>query len=218
MKTYLILFGPPGVGKGTQGQILSKDLAIPFISSGDALREEINKKSDIAEKMCSFMNNGELVPDIVVEEFISKMLDQYPLDKGFVFDGFPRTIHQAEFLDSYLGRINVNLDAVISLLLPKEEIVKRISGRRTCERCKAVYNIYFNSFEDDARCKKCGGNLVQREDDKEEVVIRRVEVYEEKTEPLIAYYKNKGLLIEVDALGTVEDVAKRIKEVLSDRA
>ena len=217
MKTHLVLFGPPGAGKGTQGQFLSKDLGIPFISSGDALREGINKKSQIVEKMYSFIKNGELVPDIIVEEFMGKILDQHTLDKGFILDGFPRTIHQAEFLNIYLSKINVNLDAVIFFLISKEEIVKRISGRRTCEHCNAVYNIYFNSLEDDAKCERCGGNLVQREDDKEEVVIRRIEVYEEKTEPLIAYYKNKGLLIEVDAFGTVEDVSKRIKEVLSDR-
>ncbi|RLD20133.1 MAG: adenylate kinase [Caldiserica bacterium] len=218
MKTHLVLFGPPGAGKGTQGQFLSKDLGIPFISSGDELREGINKKSEIAEKMYSFIKNGELVPDIIVEEFMSKILDQHTLDKGFILDGFPRTIHQAEFLNIYLSKINVNLDAVIFFLIPKEEIVKRISGRRTCEHCSTVYNIYFNSLKDDAKCKRCGGNLVQREDDKEEVVIRRIEVYEEKTEPLIAYYKNKGLLIEVDALGAVEEVSKCIKEVLSDRA
>ena len=218
MKTHLVLFGPPGAGKGTQGQFLSKDLGIPFISSGDALREGINKKSETAEKMYSFIKNGELVPDIVVEEFMGKILDQHTLDKGFILDGFPRTVHQAEFLNIYLSKINVNLDAVIFFLIPKEEIVKRISGRRTCEHCNAVYNIYFNSLKDDAKCERCGGNLAQREDDKKEVVIRRIEVYEEKTEPLIAYYKNKGLLSEVDALGTVEDVSKRIKEVLSDRA
>jgi len=218
VRKHIILLGPPGAGKGTQGQLLSKNFGIPFISSGDALREEIGKNSSIGRKVFSFMEKGMLVPDSVVEEFISTILTKYDLNEGFVLDGFPRTIHQAEFLNAYLEESSANLDAVIYIYLPEDDIIKRISGRRTCKQCGAVYNVYFNPPKNDMRCDYCGSELVQREDDREEVVIKRIEVYSEETRPLIDYYKNHHLLCEVNGQGKLEDIAKRLKEVLYDRA
>lgn len=216
MKKHIVLLGPPGAGKGTQGQLLSKKLNIPFISSGDALRDEINKKSDIGEKVDSFIKKGALVPDYVIEEFIAMVLNKYDLSKGFILDGFPRTIHQADFLDSFLDA-NAKLDVAIYLSLPEEEIIKRISGRRVCKQCGAVYNVYFNPPKNDMKCDRCGGELVQRPDDKEEVVRHRIEVYKQETKPLIDYYNSHHLLYEVQGQGTLQDVAERIEEVLNDR-
>jgi len=217
MKKNIILLGPPGAGKGTQGQLLSKELSVPFISSGDALREEINKKSAIGEKVDSFIKKGALVPDYVIEEFIAAVLNKYDISRGFILDGFPRTVHQADFLNNYLRDINAKLDAVIYISLPEEEIIKRISGRRVCKQCGAVYNIYFNPPKHDMKCDRCGGELVQRPDDKEEVVEHRIKVYKQETKPLIDYYNNHHLLYEVQGQGMLQDVTERIRRVLNDR-
>ncbi len=215
MKTHIILLGPPGAGKGTQGQLIGEKLNIPFISSGDALREEFGGNTEIAEKFKKYINAGLLVPDDVVEEFIETLLDKYNLEKGFIFDGFPRTVHQAGFIMDYLKAKNIPLDVVLYLSIPDEEVVKRISGRRICPKCGAVYNIYFNPPKNDNLCDKCGTKLVQRDDDKESVVEKRIKVYEKETAPLIEFFKEKQLLKEIDAVGSVESVQYRIQEVLN---
>ncbi len=215
MKTHIILLGPPGAGKGTQGQLIGEKLNIPFISSGDALREEFGGNTEIAEKFKKYINAGLLVPDDVVEEFIETLLDKYNLEKGFIFDGFPRTVHQAGFIMDYLKAKNIPLDVVLYLSIPDEEVVKRISGRRICPKCGAVYNIYFNPPKNDNLCDKCGAKLVQRDDDKENVVEKRIKVYEKETAPLIEFFKEKQLLKEIDAVGSVESVQYRIQEVLN---
>ncbi len=216
MKTHLVLLGLPGAGKGTQGQMLSKKVGIPFISSGDALRSELKKGTDIAKEFEEYMNAGLLVPDDLVEEFLEKMLKRYDLRKGFIFDGFPRTTHQAEFIERYLREINVPLDAAVYLSVPDEVIIKRISGRRVCPKCGAVYNIYYNPPKHDEICDICGTPLVQREDDMPDVVKKRIEVYKKQTKPLIEYYKNKGLLITVNANGSVQEVFNRLEGALND--
>ena len=216
MKTHLVLLGLPGAGKGTQGQMLSKKLGIPFISSGDALRNELKKETKIAMKFEGYMNAGLLVPDEIVEEFLEKMLSNYNLKNGFIFDGFPRTTHQADFIEQYLRKIKVPLDAAIYLSVPDDVIIKRISGRRICPKCGAVYNIYYNPPKHDEICDNCGTHLVQREDDMPEVVEKRIAVYKKQTEPLIEYYKNKRILITVDANGSVQDVFSRLEGALND--
>ncbi len=216
MKTHLVLLGLPGAGKGTQGQMLSKKVGIPFISSGDALRSELKKGTDIAKELEEYMNAGLLVPDDLVEEFLEKMLKRYDLRKGFIFDGFPRTIRQAEFIERYLRKINVPLDAAVYLSVPDEVIIKRISGRRVCPKCGAVYNIYYNPPKHDEICDVCGTPLVQREDDMPDVVKKRIEVYKKQTNPLIEYYKNKGLLVTVNANGSVQEVFTRLEGALND--
>jgi adenylate kinase len=214
MRTHIVLLGPPGAGKGTQGQFISKNLNIPFISSGDALREELGNNTDIGSKFRKYINAGLLVPDEIVEEFIGKLLDRYDLNDGFIFDGFPRTVHQADFIIEYLKKKNLSIDVVIYLSIKDEEIIKRISGRRICPNCGAVYNIYFNPPKFDNKCDLCGVELIYREDDKEEVVRERINVYKKETHPLINYFKEKGLLEEVEASGTVKEVQNRIQEVL----
>ncbi len=215
MKTHIVLLGLPGVGKGTQGQLLSSKMGIPFISSGDALRSELAKQTDIAKEFEKYMNAGLLVPDSTVEEFIADMLSKYELEKGFIFDGFPRTVHQAGFIAGYLVTRGTAIDAVLYLVAPDEEIIKRISGRRICPKCGAVYNIYFNPPKEDEKCDICGTKLVQRDDDKEDVVRNRIKVYKERTHPLVDYYANLGLLYKIDALGSVETVQRRIEAVLN---
>ncbi|NIA10766.1 MAG: adenylate kinase [Nitrospiraceae bacterium] len=216
MKTHIVLLGPPGAGKGTQGQLLGKSLNVPFISSGDALRVELSENSEIGKKFKKYINSGLLVPDNVVEEFIENMLNKYSLAKGFVFDGFPRTVHQASFLSDYLNKKRFLLEAVIYLSISDEDIVKRISGRRICPNCGAVYNIYFNSPKENMNCDICGVELMQREDDKEEVVRKRIEVYKQETLPLINYYKGRNLIHEISGLGSVAEVQSRILEALND--
>lgn len=215
MRTHIVLLGLPGVGKGTQGQRLSARMNIPFISSGDALRNELARHTDIAKEFERYMNAGLLVPDGIVEEFIADMLTGYNLEKGFIFDGFPRTVHQAGFVNGYLASRNTAIDVVLYLVAPDEEIIKRISGRRVCPKCGAVYNIYFNPPEEDEKCDICGAKLVQRDDDKEEVVKNRIKVYKESTHPLVNYYNNLGLLYEIDAVGTVDVVQNRIEAILN---
>ncbi len=216
MKTHIILLGPPGVGKGTQGQLLGTYLNVSFISSGDALRVELSKNSGIGKKFKEYINSGLLVPDDVVEKFIEKMLGKYDLSKGFIFDGFPRTVHQADFVLNYLKQKDISLDVVLYLVIPDEKIVRRISGRRTCPNCGAVYNVYFNPPKEDMKCDVCGTKLVQRKDDQKEVVEKRIKVYTEETSPLVDYFVGKGLLYEINGLGSVTDVQNRILGVLND--
>lgn len=216
MKTHLVLLGLPGAGKGTQGQMLSKELDIPFISSGDALRSELKKETNIAREFKEYMNAGLLVPDDIVEEFLEKLLKGYDLKKGFIFDGFPRTTHQADFIEQYLCKVKAPLEAAVYLSVPDEVIIKRISGRRVCPKCGAVYNIYYNPPKHDEICDICGTPLVQREDDMPEVVEKRIDVYKKQTKPLIEYYKSKGLLITVDANGSVQEVFNRLEGALND--
>jgi adenylate kinase len=216
MKTHLVLIGLPGAGKGTQGQLIAEKLGIPFISSGDALRKELETDDEIAKEFKEYMNKGLLVPDEVVEEFLEEMLERYNLKKGFVFDGFPRTVHQADFIGKYLEKKGISLDAVLYLKISDEEIIKRISGRRVCPKCGAIYNIYYNPPKHDEICDVCGTPLIQREDDKECVVRKRLDVYKKETQPLINYYSDKNLLTTVDATGTVEEVQARLEAVLND--
>ena len=216
MKTHIILLGPPGAGKGTQGQMLGKMLNVPFISSGDALREELSSNTEVGGKFKKYINAGLLVPDGVVEEFIEKLLNKYNLGKGFIFDGFPRTVHQADFVMHYLKSKGILLDTAIYLFVSDEEAVKRISGRRICPKCGAVYNIYFNPPQDDMKCDKCGTKLIQRDDDKEEVVKNRFKVYENETAPLISFFEENGLLQKIDAVGSVESIENKIQEALND--
>ncbi len=216
MKTHIILLGPPGAGKGTQGQMLGKMLKVPFISSGDALREELSSNTEVGSKFKKYINAGLLVPDGVVEEFIEKLLNKYNLEKGFIFDGFPRTVHQADFVMRYLKSKGILLDTAIYLFVSDEEAVKRISGRRICPRCGAVYNIYFNPPQDDMKCDKCGTKLIQRDDDKEKVVKNRFKVYENETDPLISFFEENGLLQKIDAVGSVEGIQNKIQEALND--
>ncbi|RLF16089.1 MAG: adenylate kinase [Thermoprotei archaeon] len=210
----LIIFGAPGAGKGTQAQLLSSRLGIPQVATGDILREAVKKGTELGRLAKQYMDRGELVPDEVVIGIVEERLKQPDCSKGFILDGFPRTIKQAEALDRILAKLGVKLDAVINLEVDEEEVVKRITNRRTCRNCGAVYHLIFNPPKNDEVCDKCGGPLYQRDDDKEETVRNRLRVYREQTQPLLKFYEERGLLKNVNGNLSIEEVFKEILSAL----
>ncbi|WP_035589637.1 adenylate kinase [Hippea jasoniae] len=210
----LILLGAPGVGKGTQGVLISKEYNIPQISTGDILRKEVKEQTELGKKAKAYMDKGELVPDDIIIDMMEKRIKQEDCKNGFILDGFPRTTAQAKAFDEMLQKNGLNLDKVLLIDVPEEEIISRLTGRRVCESCGAVYHIKYNPPKEDGVCDKCGGKLIQRDDDKEEVVRNRLEVYKKSTMPLIYYYKNSGKLVVVDGMGEIEEIFERVKEVL----
>ena len=210
----LIFLGPPGAGKGTQAKKLVELLGIPQISTGDILREKKNEDSPLGKQIRDIMAAGKLVPDEIVIEIVKERLAKPDCENGFILDGFPRTVPQADALEKILAEMGKKLDAVVYIYVPDEELIKRISGRRVCEKCGEEYHIIYKPPKVDGICDKCGGRLIQREDDKEEVVRKRIEVYNESTAPLIDYYEKKGLLRKVDGTATMDEVFERIKRAL----
>jgi len=205
----IIMLGPPGAGKGTQAVRLAQRLGVPHVSTGDILRRNVADRTKLGELAQSYMKAGKLVPDDLVIEMTAARLRERDAQKGFILDGFPRTIPQATALEG-LTRI----DAVVSLFLDPEDLVKRSTGRRICPNCAAVYHVHTNPPKKEGRCDKCGSGLVQRPDDKEDVIRGRIRTYEEQTSPLIGYYKEKGLLRDVYASGLIEEIHQRILEAL----
>lgn len=210
----LIFLGPPGAGKGTQAKRVAEKYGIPQISTGDMLREAVAKGTELGKKAKEYMDKGELVPDEVVIGIVKERLQQPDCEKGFILDGFPRTLAQAEALDEMLKELDKKIDAVINVAVPEEEVVKRITYRRTCKNCGAVYHLIYAPPKEDNKCDKCGGELYQRDDDKEETVRERYRVYRENTEPLIDYYRKKGILYDVDGTKDIEGVWKEIEAIL----
>ncbi|MEO0138442.1 MAG: adenylate kinase [candidate division WOR-3 bacterium] len=209
---YRIIFlGPPGAGKGTQAERLARDLGIKKISTGDILREAVAKGTELGKRAKEYMERGELVPDSIIVGIIEEAINGH---RDFILDGFPRNMPQAEALDEMLSRKGLNITHVILLDVPDEEIIRRISYRRVCVNCGRVYNLIFNPPKEDGICDYCGSKLIQREDDKEEVVRNRLKVYRENTEVLISFYDKRGLLLRVDGVGDYEGVYERIKGVL----
>ncbi|RLI80018.1 adenylate kinase [Archaeoglobales archaeon] len=211
----LILLGGPGAGKGTQAKLIVEEYKIPQISTGDMLRDAVKQGTELGKKAKEYMDKGELVPDEIVIGIVRDRLKQPDCEKGFILDGFPRTIAQAEALDKMLDEIGKKIDAVINIYVPEEEIVKRIVNRRTCKKCGAIYHLIYSPPKEPDKCDKCGGELYQRDDDKEETVRERLRVYKEQTEPLIEYYKKKGILYNVDGTKDINGVFEEIKGVLS---
>jgi adenylate kinase len=205
----LVFLGPPGSGKGTQAKILSEKTNIPHISTGDIFRKNIKEQTELGRKASEYTSKGLLVPDTVTNEMVKKRLLEKDCKKGFILDGYPRTIPQAEFLDSVL-----KIDKVINFELKDEEVVRRISGRRTCRNCASIYNIYSLKPKKENICDKCQGSLVQRDDEKPDVVKKRLVVYKDQTEPLIDYYRKKKLLVDVDAYPSIEDVNSLLMKLL----
>ena len=204
----LVLVGPPGAGKGTQAQFLAAHYSIPHISTGDIFRANLKAGTELGNQAKAFMDRGELVPDSVTNEMVKDLLTHSDAAQGFLLDGFPRNVAQAEVLREILKEKNTPLHAVLEFSLANEEIVARLSSRRTCRDCGAP------SVGLD-KCPSCGGDVYQREDDKAEVIARRLEVYAEQTEPIIAFYKNEGLLISINAVGNVEDITANAISALS---
>ncbi len=210
----LVLLGPPGAGKGTQAKRLVEEFGIPQISTGDILRDAVRQGTDLGKKAAPLMEAGRLVPDDVVVGVAIERLRQIDCARGFVMDGFPRTIPQAEALDAALRKSGRKLDAVISLVVPEDTLIERISGRRSCPKDGTVYHVYQNPPKRTGVCDKCGSDLIQREDDKPEKVRERLAVYAVQTAPLEAYYAEQGLLHRVNGIGTPEGIYAEIKRAL----
>lgn len=205
----LVLLGAPGAGKGTQAEAISKELGIPNISTGMILREEIKKGSELGKKAVKFVESGTLVPDDIIIEMVKKIITGNKSGRGFIMDGFPRNLKQAMVFNDVLGRLGIVLDKVINIVVDKEEVIKRISGRRTCSVCKSVISAS-DSHMHGGKCPKCEGELIKRKDDEAGVVKQRLEVYEEETKPLIDFYAKKGLLVNIDGSGDKEVITERI--------
>jgi len=208
-----ILLGPPGAGKGTQAERLAKKYGIPHIATGEILRQNIRERTKSGVIAKSYMDRGELVPDQILIGIIRDRLSSPDCSKGFILDGFPRTETQADALSSILHRLNQKLDGMINLEVPQEEVIARLSGRRVCRSCGANYHTRFNPPKEEGKCDKCGGQLYQRDDDKEEAIQNRLRVYNRQTEPLINYYKKAGLLIPVDGAKEISTVFETLCKI-----
>lgn len=211
----LILLGPPGAGKGTQATLLSQRLGIPHVASGDLFREAMKKGTERGKGIQSYLERGVLVPDEVTNDMIEERLKEPDCAPGVILDGFPRTIEQAQALEGILAERGKEVDRVLVIQVSEGTLIERLSGRRTCRRCQANYHLLFNPPQEEGVCDKCGGDLYQRSDDKEETVRRRFRVYTEETAPLIDYYRRQGLLTEIDGEQGIEGVQGKILKALS---
>lgn len=209
----MVFLGPPGSGKGTQAKGLSRQLGLVHISTGDLLREAVRKGTDLGKRAREYMERGELVPDSLMIALIEEVM---PQEGGFILDGFPRTVMQALALEEMLKRHGKELDKVVLFELPEGVVVDRLSGRLTCQGCGAVYHVKYNPPKEEGICDLCGSKLVQREDDKEEVVRRRYKVYKEQTQPLVEFYRGRNILTSLDAGQSLEEVSRRLLEVLKN--
>lgn len=210
----LVLLGAPGAGKGTQAKKLIEKYGIPQISTGDLLRAAVSAGTQLGKEAKSYMDKGELVPDRVVLGMVEERLKQDDCKKGYILDGFPRNVAQAEALDKMLSGLGMALDAALSVDVPFDDLMKRLTGRRTCKSCGQMYNVYFNPPKKEGICDKCGGELFQRDDDKEETIKKRLEVYNSQTAPLIEYYGKKGILKSVKGTGSIDEIFNNICKVL----
>ncbi len=212
----VIFLGPPGAGKGTQAKLLERELPVCRISTGDILRQAVRDETSLGKQAGEYIDKGELVPDEIMLNLIRDRLQKSDCKAGFVLDGFPRTPAQAKGLDAILKHMGSKLDCVLSMQVPHEMIVQRLAGRRTCERCGALYHMVFNPPRKKNVCDRCHGRVVQREDDREETIEARLRVYEARTAPLIDYYRDRGLLKEIDGVGSVEEINGRILPALEE--
>jgi len=210
----LVFLGPPGVGKGTHADILAKNLELKHYSTGDIFRQILKESSPLSKKLEKFVNSGELVPDEIVFETVKEVLSNEESEKGWLLDGYPRNRNQAELLDSFLESRDEELDFAVYLYASPEVLIKRLTNRRVCSNCGAIYNLINNPPRQKGICDKCGGPLIQREDDKIETIKRRISIFEREFKPLEEYYDNCGILLKVSAEGDLEDIAGRIKKVL----
>jgi len=211
----LVFLGAPGAGKGTQSELVASKFHRPRISTGDILREAVRNKTALGLEAKACMDQGKLVPDAVVVGIVKEKLAEPVCAAGFLLDGFPRTVPQAEALSNILDSGRQRLDRVINVLVSREDIVRRLCGRRSCAKCQAVFHVNFARPRRDGVCDRCGGELIQRSDDRRETVDARLAVYEDQTAPLIDYYRRKGLLSELDGSGSVEAVHQRMVGLLT---
>ena len=212
----IIMLGAPGAGKGTQAKKIAAKYAIPHISTGDIFRANIKNNTELGQKAKTYMDKGELVPDELVVDLIMDRFKEADCANGYVLDGFPRTIPQAEALDRALSANGESVDYAINVEVPDENIINRMSGRRACVGCGATYHILFNPTKVEGKCDECGADLILRDDDKPETVLNRLNVYHEQTQPLIDFYTKKGVIAEVDGTVDMQDVFNAIVEILGE--
>ena len=214
----IVLLGPPGAGKGTQAKLLQEHFDIPQISTGDILRRAAKEGTTFGKRAKKYMDRGELVPDSVILDIVEERLSADDCQKGFLLDGFPRTVVQAEAFQTMLDRQNQVLDGAVSLRVPRQKLVARLSGRRTCRQCGAMYHVRFNPPKKEGVCDQCGGDLYQRADDREETIEARMEVYDRESAPLLEHFRQKGLLREVDGSKTTDELFREILRQLRKAA
>jgi len=211
----IILLGPPGAGKGTQAKMMIEKYHIPQISTGDMLRAALKERTPLGLKAKEYMDKGALVPDEVVIGLIQERLQEADCKNGYILDGFPRTVAQAEALDRVLAGLGSKIDHVISIEVDKGDLLKRLTGRRTCRQCGAMYHVIFTPPLNKDICDKCQGPLYQRDDDNEDTVRNRLEVYDAQTFPLIQYYQQEGLVRKIDGIGSIQQIFENIVKTLS---
>jgi adenylate kinase len=214
----VILLGPPGAGKGTQAKLLQEKFGACQISTGDILREAVAERTALGRQASEYIERGALVPDTVILNLVAERLKEKDCEKGFILDGFPRTIPQAEGLEAILKARDLVLDRVLSVRVPHKAVVERLAGRRTCKNCGALYQIAFDPPRKPGICNRCGGVLYQRDDDREETIAARLKVYDTQTAPLENYYRERGMLSEIDGIGSVDEIHSRITGALGDLA
>ncbi|HEV2087084.1 MAG TPA: adenylate kinase [Cryptosporangiaceae bacterium] len=211
----LVLVGPPGAGKGTQAEFVAAHLSVPKISTGDLFRANVGQGTPLGVEAKKYMDAGQLVPDEVTVSMVRDRLAAPDATDGFLLDGFPRNVAQAKILDDMLTELGVSIDLVLELVVDPDEVIRRLSGRRTCRGCGKIWHVEFDPTTMENICDRCGGELFQRDDDKPETISKRLDVYEEQTSPLIGFYSEQGKLVGIDATGPVEDVTRRATEALA---
>lgn len=210
----IILMGPPGAGKGTQADLLTGKLEIPHISTGDMFRKAVKEETPLGIEAKRYMEAGQLVPDRVTIGIVKERLTEPDCRRGFLLDGFPRTVPQADALEKNLFELGVRLDKVLNITVDRETLLARLTGRRVCKACGATYHVLFNPSAQQDKCQACGGELYQRSDDTEETAVNRLDVYDRQTAPLVEYYQKKGLLLEIDGNQSMEAVTQSILKAL----
>ena len=211
----LVLVGPPGAGKGTQAEFIAAHLCAPKISTGDLFRFNVGQGTALGVEAKKYMDAGQLVPDEITINMVRQRLGEPDAADGFLLDGFPRNVPQAEVLDEMLKELGVKIDVVLELVVEDDEVIRRLSGRRTCRGCGKIWHVEFDATTVDGVCDRCDGQLFQRDDDKAETIAKRLEVYHDQTEPLVDFYSAQGKLVGIDATGPVEDVTDRAIDALA---
>ena len=217
-KARVVLLGPPGAGKGTQAKLLEQKFSACQISTGDILRKAVAERTPLGKEAAEYINRGALVPDDVIVNLVAERLKEKDCESGFILDGFPRTIPQATSLDAILKQTGISLTAVLSIRVPHQVIIQRLAGRRTCRNCGALAHVTFTPQKKEGMCDRCGGELYQRDDDREETIANRLKVYEDQTAPLADYYREQGVLREIDGVGGIDDIGARVNRALGDVA
>ena len=212
----VVLLGPPGAGKGTQAKLLQEEFAACQISTGDILRKAVVERTPLGKEAAQYLDSGALVPDDVIVKLVAERLKEKDCERGFILDGFPRTIPQAGSLDAILKQMGLSLNRVLSVRVPRAVIIERLAGRRSCKNCGALSHIAFSPPKRSGICDRCGGELYQRQDDDEETIANRLKVYENQTAPLVEYYRERDLLLEIDGVGAIDEIRARVREALGD--